>query len=373
MDKLIKFYQSMLLSGDWISEFQRLASTPSVPMGSQAVKHYFISRSCPTLSNALTQVANTLTTIAELFDQAAQIIVTNTEAKNLNSSFAAGPSREQHQPKVVVVKVTTRIDPSSEAASPNEEDRLAAARDGGRPSKAGGRDKSKTNTTSNPGPDAAAQDPWTHYGLSENDSAREFNIEVLNPLTSEDFAWLPLPTMGRLPGPQCAALCAHLRMYSSFYAPPTSLTDDKAAVGDILVYVTKMAREFRTQRYDNNNAPLLYVHIQVGQASCSALLDSGATRNFMSQTFMQRAGLGAQVRRKANPTVINLADGRTQQLIDRYIEAVPVYFAPHADRPISHETILEAGAAPPKGCIYHMSEEELTVLRAQLDDLLDKG
>ncbi|GBG77582.1 hypothetical protein CBR_g24029 [Chara braunii] len=210
---------------------------------------------------------------------------------------------------------------------------------------------------------------------------------------------------------------------------------------------------------------------------------------------MQRAGLGAQVRRKANPTTIKLADGKTQQLLDRYIEAVPVYFAPHACepatfdildtdfdiilgmpwlasadhtvnfhrrtlsvrdafgaevactvplphssircqvvtaksfratcayeqpdeiglcflrtvavavalptdlssdlrvvrlldefadifesptgvvpvRPISHEIILEAGAVPPKGCIYRMSEEELEVLLAQLDDLLAKS
>ncbi|GBG47849.1 hypothetical protein CBR_g81495 [Chara braunii] len=256
-----------------------------------------------------------------------------------------------------------------------------------------------------------------------------------------------------------------------------------------------MAREFRKQRYDDNNAPLLYVRIQVGQAACNAFLDSGASHNFVSQAFMPRAGLGTQVRRKANPTAIKLADGRTQQLIDRYIEVVPVYFAPHAckpvtfdildmdfdtilgmpslasadhtvnfhcrtlavrdafgaevlctiplshpsircqvvtaksfraycayeqpdeiglcflwtvvaadssptdlssdprvgrllnefadifesptgvepDRPISHEIILEASVVQPKGCIYRMSEEELTVLRAPLDDLLDKG
>ncbi|GBG66179.1 hypothetical protein CBR_g57061 [Chara braunii] len=234
----------------------------------------------------------------------------------------------------------------------------------------------------------------------------------------------------------------------------------------------------------------MYVRIQVGQASCNALLDSGASRNFISQAFMQRAGLGAQVRRKANPTAIKLADGKTQHLLDRYIGVVPVYFSPHAcepvmfdildtdfdiilgmpwlasadhtvnfhrrtlsvrdafgaevactiplphpsircqavtaksswatcayeqpkeidlcflrtvavadssptdlssdprvvwsldfesptgvvpDRPISHEIILEAGAVPPKGCIYRMSEEKLEVLRAQLDDLLAKG
>ncbi|GBG59571.1 hypothetical protein CBR_g49831 [Chara braunii] len=44
-----------------------------------------------------------------------------------------------------------------------------------------------------------------------------------------------------------------------------------------------------------------------------------------------------------------------------------------SDRPILHEIILEVGVVPPKGCIYRMSEEELTVLCMQLDDLLDKG
>ncbi|GBG62393.1 hypothetical protein CBR_g30346 [Chara braunii] len=174
---------------------------------------------------------------------------------------------------------------------------------------------------------------------SSRDSAREFNIEVLDPLTSEDFAWLPLPTTGRLPGPQCAALCAHLHTYLSFYAPPTPPTDDEVAVGNILAYVTKVARKFCMQRYDDNNAPLMYVRIQVGQASCSALLDSGASRNFMSQAFMQRVGLGAQVQRKANPTAIKLADGNTQQLLDRYIEDVPVYFTPHARKPVTFDIL----------------------------------
>ncbi|GBG87127.1 hypothetical protein CBR_g44584 [Chara braunii] len=174
---------------------------------------------------------------------------------------------------------------------------------------------------------------------SSRDSASEFNIEVLDPLTFEDFAWLPLPTTGRLPGPQCATLCAHLHTYLLFYAAPTSQTDDEVAVGDILPYVTKVAREFLNKRYADNNAPLLYVRIQVGQASCSVLLDSGVSRKFMSQAFMQKAGLGAQVRRKANPTTIKLAGGRTQQLIDRYIEAVKVYFAPHACEPVTFDIL----------------------------------
>ncbi|GBG86962.1 hypothetical protein CBR_g44416 [Chara braunii] len=165
MDKLIKFHQNTLPSGDWIAEFQRLTSVPGVPMGFQAMKHYFISRLCPTLSMTLTQVADTLTTTVELFDKVAQIIVTNTKAKYL--SPATGPSREQHRPNVAVVTAATSTDPSSEVVSTFKGDRLAAARDGGRPGRGRGRGKSKTNTTF-PDPRAAAQDPSTHYGLSES-------------------------------------------------------------------------------------------------------------------------------------------------------------------------------------------------------------
>ncbi|GBG63210.1 hypothetical protein CBR_g36978 [Chara braunii] len=551
MDKLMVFEQGTLPSTDWIAEYQHLTSAPDIQMGFKAIRHYFISRSCPTLSNALTHVEDTLTTTAELFDKAAQIIITNKEAKNLRSS-ASGPSRDQHRPRVAVVAAAAPLDQTSEVVSASEGDRFTAAReDAGLPIERQGQTgklstaESDATTLSTPSElvssrvtslhseahaevdsppfqlsfeDYAAQlvptlgtqaqgqgvcavsSPSGHSDRSSSsgssrDSAREFNVEALDPLTSEDFAWLPLPTTGCLPGPQCAALSAKLHTYLSFYAPPTSPTDDEVAVGYILAYITKVAREFRTQRYDDNNAPLMNVRIQVGQASCNALLDSGASRNFMSQSFMQRAGLGAQVRRKANPTAIKLADGKTQQLLDRYIEAVPVYFAPHAyepltfdildtdfdiilgmpwlasadhtvnfhrrtlsvrdafgakvactiplphtsircqvvmaksfratcayeqpeeiglcflrtvavadssptdlssdprvvrlldefadifesptgvvpGRPISHEIILKAGAVPPKGCIYRMSEEELEVLRAQLDDLLAKG
>ncbi|GBG78648.1 hypothetical protein CBR_g27874 [Chara braunii] len=106
MDKLLTFEQGTMPSGDWIAEFQRLASTSDVPMGFTAIKHYFITRSCPVLGNALTHVEETLTTTVELFNKVAQIIVTKMEAKNLNRSFAAGPSKEQHRPKVVVVAAT---------------------------------------------------------------------------------------------------------------------------------------------------------------------------------------------------------------------------------------------------------------------------
>ncbi|GBG86528.1 hypothetical protein CBR_g41591 [Chara braunii] len=73
------------------------------------------------------------------------------------------------------------------------------------------------------------------------------------------------------------------------------------------------------------------------------------------------------------PSTDSSPDPRITKLLDAYGD---VFEAPHKvvpDRPIRHETILEAGAVAPRGCIYRMSEEELSVLRAQLDDLLEKG
>ncbi|GBG64705.1 hypothetical protein CBR_g46248 [Chara braunii] len=458
MDKVMVFEQGTLPSTDSIVEYQRLTPVPVIQIHFKVICHYFISRQGQTgkLSTAESD-STTLSTPPEPVSSRVTGLHSEAHAEVDNPLLY---SFEDYAARLVPTLGTQAQGQNVCAAS----------------SKSGSGDLSSSSGSS-------------------RDSVREFNIEVLDPFTSEDFAWLPLPTTGRLPGPQCAALCAHLHTYLSFYAPPTSPTDDEVAVGDILAYVTKVAREFRTQRYDDNNAPLMYVRIQVGQASCSALLDRGASRNFMSQSFMQKAGLGAQVRRKAHPTAIKLADGKTQQLLDRYIEAIPVYFAPHAcepvmfdifntdfdiilgmpwlasadhtvnfhgrtlsvrdarrlqrrsgvcysstapfdsvpsgdgqiipgdlrllasrgdrpmfpmdrhgsqpmdlssdprvvrlldefadifesptevvsDRPISHEVILEAGAVPPKGCIYWMSEEELEVLCAQLDDLLAKG
>ncbi|GBG81512.1 hypothetical protein CBR_g32501 [Chara braunii] len=319
-------------------------------------------------------------------------------------------------------------------------------------------------------------------------------LDELDPLTFADFQWMPLPPSGRLPKPHCNVLMAQMRDYLHT-AVPTPLMDTGVEAVNLHDYVAQIDRELKTQRYDDIDAPLLYIRIQIGEATCSALIDCGATRNYMSQDFMVRAGLGPYVRRKLQPTQVTLADGHTHKSIDGCIDDVPVYFAPHAseavsfdildtkfdmisgmswlrseahpmnfycctvhvrdwngvlvpctvppphpsischvvsaasiqvsiirddieemgvcflhalpphdipstdsssdpritefldayddmfesphevvpDQPIRHEIILEVGAVPPRGCIYRMSEEELSVLRAELDDLLEKG
>ncbi|GBG64627.1 hypothetical protein CBR_g45683 [Chara braunii] len=130
MDKLNKLHQNTLHSQDWISELQRLASTPDLPLAFRGVKHLFIMRSCPALQNTPTQIAETLDTSDKLFSTASRIILTNVEARNAGRSSAT-TSSTQPKPKVACNGATS---PTSyaEAATPNEGEVLAAARDGSR-------------------------------------------------------------------------------------------------------------------------------------------------------------------------------------------------------------------------------------------------
>ncbi|GBG83619.1 hypothetical protein CBR_g37423 [Chara braunii] len=67
------------------------------------------------------------------------------------------------------------------------------------------------------------------------------------------------------------------------------------------------------------------------------------------------------------------SDSRIIELLDNYEDVFQAPAGVIPDRPIRHRITLEDGIVPPRGCIYCMSEEELQVLRAQLDDLLAKG
>ncbi|GBG85206.1 hypothetical protein CBR_g39771 [Chara braunii] len=74
----------------------------------------------------------------------------------------------------------------------------------------------------------------------------------------------------------------------------------------------------------------------------------------------------------SSPTDLS-SDPRAVRLLEEFADIFESSTGVVPNRPISHEIILEAAVVPPKGCIYRMSEEELTVLHAQLDDLFDKG
>ncbi|GBG83093.1 hypothetical protein CBR_g36711 [Chara braunii] len=70
---------------------------------------------------------------------------------------------------------------------------------------------------------------------------------------------------------------------------------------------------------------------------------------------------------------MDTSDPRIIELLDSYEDVFQAPAGVIPDRPIRHGITLEDGVVAPRGCIYRMSEEELQVLRAQLDDLLAKG
>ncbi|GBG71913.1 hypothetical protein CBR_g10849 [Chara braunii] len=341
---------------------------------------------------------------------------------------------------------------------------------------------------SSPSATDSAASPTTFVG----DSTSWSRLEKLDPLKFADFQWMPRLPTGRLPKPHCNALRAQFRDYLHT-AVPAPLMDVEVGVVDLRDYLAKIDCEFKTTVRQQRCAIVVDTHSD----RRSDLQRFDRLRNYLQlyePDFLVRAGLGPRVRRKSQPTQVTLADGHTHKSIDRCIDSVLVYFAPHAsevvsfdildtkfdmilgmswlksedhpvnfyhrtvqirdwnralvfvhgvstspldqlsrgvrreyssfhhprrhrgdgcvfsphpphdipstdtltdsriselldaygdifeaphgvvpDQPIHHEIIIEAGAVPPRGCIYRMSEEDLSVLRAQLDDLLKKG
>ncbi|GBG92138.1 hypothetical protein CBR_g54439 [Chara braunii] len=187
-------------------------------------------------------------------------------------------------------------------------------------------------TVSSPSATDSAASPQSIAG----DLTSWSRLDELDPLTFTDFHWMPVPLTRRLPKPHCNVLMAQLREYLHT-AVPAPLMDAGEEVVDLLAYIAKIDREFKTQRHDDIDAPVLYVRIQIAEATRSALIDCGASRNYIIQDFMVSADLGPRVRRKSQPTQVTPADSHTHKSIDRCIDAVPVYFAPHASEAVSFD------------------------------------
>ncbi|GBG75669.1 hypothetical protein CBR_g20296 [Chara braunii] len=537
INRLFTMSQGNTSARDWLTEWQKIAVVPNLNLPFEHLRREFYNRSCAALSQALGD-REQYSTFAEIIDKAREIIKTNRTVSMgqvcLDRGGVQGPWPlrqlllvQQHQAQDLPVPRSGQ----GGCATPPQLGKLSSAEGEATPPSTPPDSAALLAASSTSGEDANVASPrytYEDYAVhlvppldqpvhvqqstactvsspSATDSAVSLQsivgdptswsrLDELDPLTFTDFQWMPVPSTGQLPKPHCNVLMAQLRDY--LHTPvPAPLMDAGAEVVDLYVFIANIDREFKTQRYDDIDAPLLYIRIQIGEATCSALIDCGASRNYINQDFMVRAGLGPRVRRKSQPTQVTLADGHTHKSIDRCIDAVPVYFAPHAseavsfdildikfdmilgmswlrskdhpvnffnrtvhvhdqngvlvpcteplphpsischvvsaasmrasiirddieemgvcflhalpprdasstdspsdpritelldaysdvfegphgvvpDRPIRHEIILEDGAVPPRGCIYRMSEEELSVLRAQLDDLLEKG
>ncbi|GBG61761.1 hypothetical protein CBR_g23275 [Chara braunii] len=284
MDKLMVFEQGTLPSTDWIVEYQRLKSVPDIQMGFKAIRHYFISRSCPALSNALTHVEDTLTTTAGCLTRQRK---SSSRTRRPRTSF--GGRQNPTAIKLADGKTQQLLDRYIEAApvyfAPH------------------------------------ACEPVT-FNILDTD----FDIILGMP-------WL--------------ASADHT---VNFHRRTLSVRDAFGAEVACTI-------------------PLLHTSIRCQVVTAKSFR---ATCAYEQPEEIGLCFLRTIAVADSSPTDLS-SDPRVVRLLDEFADIFESPTGVVPDRPLSHEIILEAGAVPPKGCIYRISEEELEVLRAQLDDLLAKG
>ncbi|GBG64960.1 hypothetical protein CBR_g48709 [Chara braunii] len=388
INRLFGMTQGNTATRDWLTEWEKIAATSGLDLPFPHLRREFYNRSCVALSLALGD-REQYATFVEIIDKAREIIKTNRVAAYEKSAWhptyvekvRTGPRPQQF----AAVQTDNIMENPTATQASREGDHVAAVqlRSNNKPR---GNGKAKTASPAGNGQPT----PWVKFTLTESeykyrgrygccywcnstkhktsqcldqgkedvrplsspsttdsavspsstvgDSTSWSRLEELDSLTFADFQWMSLPRSGRLSKPHCNVLMAQLRDYLRT-AVPTPLMDAGVEVVDLHAYIAKIDREFKTQRYDDIDAPLLYVRIQIGEATCRALIDCEASRNYMSQDFMVRVGLGPRVRRKSQPTQVTLADGHTHKSTDWCIDDAPVYFAPHASEAVSFDIL----------------------------------
>ncbi|GBG64444.1 hypothetical protein CBR_g44330 [Chara braunii] len=336
VNRIFTMAQGSTPTRDWLTDWQKIVATADLDLSFSHLRREFYNRSCAALSLALGD-REQYSTFAEIINKARELIKTNRPAAHEKSTWQptyvekvrTGPRQQQF----AAVQSDSGDNPTATPAS-SDGDQVAAVQPR---SNNKSRNNGKAKSASQAGNGQPGQFPWVKFGLTEaefkvrgrygscywcnstkhktslfgrlasgllhiwggpsatdsaaspqpiaGDSTSWSRLEELDPLTFTDFQWMPVPSTGRLPKPHCNVLMAQLRDYLHT-AVPAPLMDAGAEVVDLHASIAKIDREFKTQRYDDIDAPLLYIRIQIGEATCSALIDCGASRSYISQDFM---------------------------------------------------------------------------------------
>ncbi|GBG85492.1 hypothetical protein CBR_g40131 [Chara braunii] len=353
INRLFAMTQGNTATRDWLTEWQKIAATPDLELPFSHLRREFYNRSCAALSLALGD-REQYATFAEIIEKAREIIKTNRAAAHEKSAWQptyvetvkTGP-RPQH---VAAVQSDNIVEDLAATQASREGDQVAAVQPRSN-NKSRGNGKAKTASLTGNGQPA----PWVKFHLTEAEYKWRDRYGCCYWCNSTKHRASQCPDQGkedvrprinsgrrdtRESIAETALQCAHGTIAGLLAHCSTNSVDGRRGRGcRPHNYIAKIDREFRTQRYDDIDAPLLYVRIQIGEATCSALIDCGASRNYVSQDFMVRAGLGPRVRRKSQPMQVTLADGHTHKSIDPCIDDVAVYFAPHASEAVSFDIL----------------------------------
>ncbi|GBG64138.1 hypothetical protein CBR_g40837 [Chara braunii] len=278
INRIFTMAQGSTPTRDWLTNWQKIVATPDLDLPFPHMRREFYNRSCAALSLALGN-REQYNTFAEIINKAREIIKTNRAAAHEKStwqptyvekyqaqdlslpgsgqggcatsaqleklSFAGGEATPPPTPpdSAALLAASYTSGEDANVASPRytyEDYAVHLVPPLDQPLHV---QQSTACTVSSPSATDSAASPSSTAG----DSTTWSSLEKLDPLTFEDFQWMPMPRSGRLPKPHCNVLKAQLRDYLHT-AVPTPLMDAGVEVVDLHAYIAKIDREFNTQR-----------------------------------------------------------------------------------------------------------------------------
>ncbi|GBG76940.1 hypothetical protein CBR_g23154 [Chara braunii] len=324
MNEVYTCSQGSMPTRDWTTKWQKIVTTPGFDLSFPNQRSEFFSRSCAGLRTALGNEYD-YASFQAILDRANLVIQTDDKTANewQQSHYVAkqGYQRPTHNNAVFSEE---SVDLHAAAASSSDEGTVTALPPK-RPKRV--RKKSATQATTTTG---TGQQPWTAYNTTKEPVS--FNILDTKFDMILGMSWLrsadhPVNFHDRT---------VHIRDRNGVLVPCKVATPHTS----IACHVVSVARiRDAIARNDVEEMGLVFLH-----------------------------ALPSPDGPAASPP-----DPHITHLLDGYGDVFEAPTGTVPDRPIRHGITLETGAVPSRGCIYRMSEEELEVLRAQLDDLLDKG
>ncbi|GBG84112.1 hypothetical protein CBR_g37987 [Chara braunii] len=367
MNEVYTCSQGSMPTRNWTIKWQKIVTTPSFDLSFTNQRSEFFSRSCAGLRSTLGNEYD-YTLFQAILDRVNLVIQTDDKAANEKQSqphYVAKPAYQRPAHNNVVVSEET-IDLHAAAAS-SSDGGIVAALPPKRPKRV--RKNKATQETASTG---TGQQPWTTYKITKE-------IYDLRQRKTQ-------PTQVTLAdGRTQKSIDRCVDGVPVYFAPlacePVSfdILDTKFDITLGMSWLRSADHPVnfhdRTVHIRYRNGVLVPCTVATPHTSIACHVVSVARiRDVIARNDVEEMDpVFLHALPSPDGPTASPSDPRISHLLDEYRDVFEAPTGTVPDRPIRHGITLEAGVVPPRGCIYRLSENELEVLRAQLDDLLDKG
>ncbi|GBG72716.1 hypothetical protein CBR_g12284 [Chara braunii] len=373
MNEVYTSSQGSMPTQDWTIKWQKIVTIPGFDLSFPNQRSEFFSRSCAGLRSALDNEYD-YASFHAILDRANLVIQTDDKAASERQSqphYVAkqGYQRPTHNNAVIYEK---SVDLHAAAASSSDGGTVAALPPK-RPKRVRKNKATQATTSTRTG-----QQPWTAYNITKE----VFDLHQRPwPARSKEDATQVTLADGRTQNSIDRCVDGVPVYFAPLACEPVSFDILDTKFDMILGMSWLRSADHPVNFHDgtvhirDRNGVLVPCTVATPHTSIACHVVSVARiRDAIARNDVEEMGL---VFLHALPSpdepAASLPDPRISHLLDEYGDVFEVPTGTVPDRPICHGITLETGAVPPRGCIYRMSEEELEVLCAELDDLLDKG